>query len=147
MIKDRLENAELYYNLSDRIKEGFLWLKKQDFDNLKTGRYYINSDEIYANVDEYETKQDADYEAHRKYIDIQFMINGEEYIAVTDISNCVQSIDYNEEKDIAFYKADNSFQTLKSGEFLILYPHDAHKPCISINNARHCKKVVVKILI
>ena len=62
MIKDRLENAELYYNLSDRIKEGFLWLKKQDFDNLKTGRYYINSDEIYANVDEYETKQDADYE-------------------------------------------------------------------------------------
>ena len=52
MIKDRLENAELYYNLSDRIKEGFLWLKKQDFDNLKTGRYYIDSDEIYANVDE-----------------------------------------------------------------------------------------------
>jgi len=94
-----------------------------------------------------DTKQDADYEAHRKYIDIQFMINGEEYIAVTDISNCVQSIDYNEDKDIAFYKADNSFQTLKSGEFLILYPHDAHKPCISINNARHCKKVVVKILI
>lgn len=144
MIKDRLENAKTYYSLSDRIKKALEWLRNNDLNSLDCGRYYIENENIFANVDEYETKTDAKYEAHRKYIDIQYMVKGKEYIGVTDIKNCTTCIEYNAEKDIEFFEAIDEFQTLKTGEFLILYPHDAHKPCINKEKSL-CKKIVVKI--
>ena len=121
-------------------------MKENASKDLECGRYYIDEDNIYANVDEYETKTDGKYEAHRKYIDIQYMIKGEEYIGVTDINNCKTCIEYDEEKDLEFFTADNEFQTLKKGEFLIFYPQDAHKPCINKDKIK-CKKVVVKVRI
>ena len=146
MIKDRLENAKTFYSLSDRIKKGLEWLKNNDLNSLDCGRYYIEEDNIYANVDEYETKTDAKYEAHRKYIDIQYMVEGEEYVGVTDLNNCTTCIEYDEEKDLEFFNAKDDFQTLKTGEFFIFYPQDAHKPCINKDKIK-CKKVVVKVRI
>lgn len=146
MIKDKLENAETYYTLSESTKKGLTWLKENDLSKLKCGRYYIDAENIYANVDEYETKQEAKYEAHRKYIDIQYMIDGEEFIGVTDIKNCKTCIEYDEERDLEFFDAEDEFQTLKTGEFFIFYPQDAHKPCIR-KEKQNCKKVVVKVKI
>ena len=147
MIKDSIKNAETYYNLSDNIKNGLEWLKKQDFSKFAAGKYIINNDQLYANVDEYETKIDAKYEAHRKYIDIQYLIKGEEKIGVTDISNCKTCIDYDSERDLEFFEAQDEFYTLKEDEFFIFFPHDAHKPCIRLNDTKKCKKVVVKVKI
>ena len=147
MIKDRLKNAETYYTLSDGIKKGLQWLAESDLKTLEKGKYFIDNDDIYANVDEYETKENADFEAHRKYIDIQYMVDGEEFIGVTDIENCKTCIKYDETKDLEFFTAKDCFQTLKNGEFLILFPHDAHKPCITINEKCKCKKIVVKVKI
>ncbi len=147
MIKDRLKNAKTYYLLSEDIKKGLQWLENNNLETLEAGRYYIDNDRIYVNIDQYETKDDANYEAHRKYIDIQYMIKGSEYIGVTDIESCSTCIDYDSDKDIEFFKANNEFQTLKTGEFLILYPQDAHKPCIKNGDKTFCKKAVVKIKI
>ena len=69
--------------------------------NIKDGRYEI-SDCLYANVQTYNTKDDAPYEAHRDYIDIQYMVIGEEQSGVTDYSNCFTKEEYNKEKDIEF---------------------------------------------
>ena len=147
MIKDRLKNAKTYYLLSENIKKGLQWLENNNLETLEAGRYYIDSDRIYVNIDQYETKDVANYEAHRKYIDIKYMIKGNEYIGVTDIENCSTCIDYDNDKDIEFFKANDEFQTLKTGEFLILYPQDAHKPCIKNGDKAFCKKAVVKIKI
>ena len=147
MIKDHLKNAKTYYSLSENIKKGLQWLEANDLENLEPGRYHIDDNNLYANVDEYNTKEDANYEAHRKYIDIQYMVKGKELIGVTDLDNCITCIEYDEDKDLEFFTAKDDFQTLKNGEFLIFFPQDAHKPCINFEGKQKCKKIVVKVKI
>ena len=146
MIKDKLVNAQKYFRISNNIKKGLEWLKSGELTNIPDGKYYIDGNKIYANVQTYETKEDADYEAHRKYIDIQYIIKGKEYIGVVPYNTCKTVEEYNSEKDIEFLSCDNElpYQFLKEGEFLILYPEDAHKPSIMIEKKQTVKKVVVK---
>lgn len=149
MIKDRLENAELYYGISNNLKLGFEWLKNNDLTNIDSKKYIIN-DKIYANVQEYSTKNDALYEAHREYIDIQYVVKGAEKVGVCNKSFCKTVESYNPEKDIEFMEntLNDEWQTLNKGEFLVLFPTDAHKPSINIeNSSQNVKKVVVKVAI
>ena len=102
MIKDILDNAETYYGISENLKTGFEWLKNNDLESIKNGRYVIN-DNVYANVQDYTTKDDALYEAHKEYIDIQYMVKGKELIGISDIKNCKIREPYDSDKDIAFF--------------------------------------------
>ena len=145
MIKDRLENAKIYYGLSERIKKGFDWLINTDFTQIQDGRYEID-ERLYANVQTYNTKEDALFEAHREYIDIQYILKGEEKIGIVNYNNCKSEIPYKIEKDIEFLNsADGEWISLKEGEFMILYPQDAHKPSINLHEKSKVKKVVVKV--
>ena len=147
MIKDKLSNSKIYENLG--LKQGFEWLKSQDLANIECKKYLINGDNLYANVQEYYTKDDAKYEAHKNYIDIQYMIKGQETIGVTDIENCIVSVEYDKEKDIEFLdcNAEEEYVRLEEGQFIILYPQDAHKPSIDCKGKNFVKKVVVKVKI
>ena len=137
MIKDKLNK---------RILEGLNYLSSTDFVNVEDGRHEL-TDYMYANIQTYQTKEDALFEAHRDYIDIQYIISGEEKIGVTDYSNCTEAIAYDKEKDIEFLNGEGEYYPLKEGEYMILYPQDAHKPSISLNNQSTVRKVVVKVLI
>ena len=149
MIKDTLKRAETYYSISENLKKGFEWLKNTDLENIKPDRYYIDGDKLFANVQEYETKSDAKYEAHRKYIDIQYMIRGKEFAGSTDITNCTTCEEYDSETDLEFLNCnvEENYQTLNEGEFLVFFPQDAHKPSISPNKQLFVKKVIVKVAI
>lgn len=149
MIKDKIENAKIYYPLSKNLEKGLAWLKKTDLKNIPDGKYEIDGTKVYASVQTYETKQDANYEAHKKYIDIQYMITGAEKIGVTHLSNCTTCIEYDEVRDLEFYTLNlkDEYIELSEGIFTILYPHDAHKPSISIDEQTRVKKVVVKVAI
>ena len=149
MIKDKLLNSSVYYSLSERIKTGLSWLESTDLINIADGKYLIDGENVYASVQTYVTKDDAKYESHRRYIDIQYMIDGEEKIGVTDLSNCVSCVEYDSEKDLEFYdiSSEEEYLALEKGQFLILYPHDAHKPSISKKEKLTVKKVVVKVAI
>ncbi len=146
MIKDNLSRAEVYCNISENLKKGFEWIKNNDLKNMSDGRYQIDENN-YANVQTYLTKDDAPYEAHRDYIDIQYMISGEELSGVTDYSNCSVEEKYNKEKDIEFLfcKSQEEFHKIKEGEFFVFFPHDAHKPALKVNLNKTVKKVIVKV--
>ena len=146
MIKDNIMRAETYYGISENLKQGFEWIKNNDLKNMADGRYEI-SDRIYANVQSYLTKDDAPYEGHRDYIDIQYMIDGEELSGVADFSNCETAEAYNKEKDIEFLKCNSEerFYKLSKDEFFVFFPHDAHKPAIKVNENKNVKKVIVKV--
>lgn len=146
MIKDKLQNAKTYYNLSENLKKGFTWLENADLENITDGRYEIDGNSVYASVQTYETKLDAKYESHRNYIDIQYMIKGFEKIGVTDLSNCETCIPYDSERDLEFYdiNCNEEYLELSEGTFVVFYPHDAHKPSIAIDKQAIVKKVVVK---
>ncbi len=146
MIKDSLKRANTYYGISENLKTGFEWIKNNDLKNMPDGRYEI-TDKIYANLQSYLTKDNAPYEAHREYIDIQYMVTGEELSGVTDYSNCSTTEQYNKEKDIEFLKnnSNEQFHQISEGEFFVFFPHDAHKPAIKIRENKKVKKVIVKV--
>ena len=105
MIKDTLLNAEVYYGLSEGIEKGLEWLLVTDFGSIPDGRYVIDGNKVYANVQSYETKLDALYEAHRDYIDIQYMISGVEKIGVVNYEKCEVVEEYDKENVILLGKA------------------------------------------
>lgn len=147
MIKDNLENGKTYYKLSENLKKGFEWLKKSDLKSMPDGKYIIDREKVFANIQTYTTKDDAPYERHLKYIDIQYMILGKEIVGVTNYKNCSTIETYNPEKDIEFLTNNDvdNLQILEEGDFLVFFPQDAHQPALKFNQNQTVKKVVVKV--
>lgn len=147
MIKDKLENSQTYYGISENLKKGFEWIKNNDLKTLPDGKYKIEGENIFANVQSYDTKDTAPYEGHRKYIDIQYMIRGREKVGITDYKNCSTIEEYNVDKDIEFLKNNNSdfYEILDEGNFLVFFPQDAHQPALNPDKKLNVKKVIVKI--
>ena len=147
MIIDVLENIEKYSSINHRFKTAFDFIKNTDFINLPCGRYEIEGANIYANVEEYITKLKSKPEYHKKYIDIQLVVKGEENIGYCDISEIKNSEPFDNQKDIGFLEAKVDFIKMSPKNFMILFPNDVHQPCIAINEPQTVKKVVVKVKI
>lgn len=151
MIFDRLKNCEKYYILDDRLKKGFEFLKKTDLKTLADGRYEIDKDRVFANVQTLTTKKKElkKWEAHRSYLDIQYLIKGSECMGFGITSDFKKVIEpYNAEKDIEFLDGgDFNYINLKEGDFVIFYPDDTHAPMLSVENDIEIKKVIVKVLL
>lgn len=143
MIYDNIENIDLY-NLDTSAVE-FI---KQLTPETECKKHIIN-ERVYANVEEYTTKENGFFEAHKKYIDIQILLKGEEIIECTAVKPLKIKDEYDCERDIAFYfdgDSDAAKIKLSNGLFTVLYPHEAHKPQLTFKTEQKVKKVVVKIL-
>lgn len=94
-------------------------------------------------------KEDCFFESHKKYIDIQYIFEGEEIMEVDNIKNLNVSKEYNEDLDYAkyFQNKNSSSLIIKQNELAIFYPNDAHMPCIRIDENKKVIKAVFKILI
>lgn len=151
MIIDKLQNAKFYYGLGENFQKAFEFLKNTDLKSLENGKHLLDGENLYVSIDDYDTKPEnlGKFEAHRKYVDIQYIISGSEKLGYTDIENCTPVTDYDEEKDIVFLEnnEENRFAYANEGDFLIFAPQDAHMPCISQEKPSHVKKAVVKIKI
>ncbi len=149
MIIDSLDNAKYYRNLSERLNKGLEFLEEVDFATIEPGRYNIDGDNIYAMVQEYNTKEpeNARPETHERYIDIQYIDSGSEYMGYAPLEDQEISQAYNPEKDVCFYNAEVSLNRLDEGMFGIFFPNDIHAPGIKIGESKPVKKVVVKVLL
>ena len=150
MIYDKIDNLETYAGISEDISLGLKWLWDVSPD-VENGVHEISS-RVKAIVSEYETKTENEhgYEAHQKYIDIQYLLSGEERIACLPIERLKEIKAYNKEKDAAFYDAVGMKPQellLGNGYFAILLPQDGHMPCLCVNKPKIVKKVVVKVKI
>lgn len=147
MIKDNINNYFKYIeSFSEDIIKGFEFILKTDFNDVADGKHII-SENIFVNIQTYETKSDADFEAHREYVDIQYIISGEEKIGVVKYADCNPLVPYNKKLDIEFLSGNGEFYPLEQSQFMLLYPEDAHKPSISINSSKTVRKAVVKVKI
>lgn len=151
MIFDRIENLGTYLSAHESLTavSGFItdFLSKPHED----GKYVIDGESIYANVSSYTTKprEGALFEAHKKYIDLQLMLDGSEFIGWSPLENVTQeSEEYSKGGDIAFYSGDADINLpLKSGYFTLLFPCDAHMPCIAVDEPARVRKMVIKVKI
>ena len=147
MIIDKIENAHLYKNISERINKSFEYIRTTDLKNLPAGRYPIDGENIFALVSEYQTKSESEgkLEAHKKYIDVQYVISGEELMGYAPLGNQQILETYKEENDIEFYTGDKSFTKVSEGMFAIFFPEDVHMPGISTGKISDVKKLVIKV--
>ena len=147
MIYDNLSNIAIYKGLSTDIYTGLLFLQQANSD-LENGTYLLNS-RVKVIVSEYETKRvnEYGYEAHRKFIDIQCVLIGQEKVCCLPIDRLRETMPYAEEKDAAFYEANSQTQKMLigNGYFAIFFPQDGHMPQLCIYAPQRVKKVVVKV--
>ena len=148
MIIDKLSNSSLYEFKNERLKKAIQFLKSTDLDSLTDCRSEIDDDNIYVIKSTYKTKSkhEAYPEAHRKYIDVQYILSGAEEIGYAPLNSQKLHKEYDEENDYGLYDAECSYITFSKGMFAILFPEDLHKPgIINDTNSENVTKIVVKI--
>jgi len=141
MIRDTIEHIGQYAQAHPLFKTAFEFL--ETYKELDIGKYPLENG-VFALVQRYTAKPitDCRWEAHKKYIDIQYIVKGSEAIGTAYENEMRVTVPYHPDKDIAFYEGEGTMQTLKSGEFVILFPWDAHQPAIGNSEV---EKIVVKI--
>jgi YhcH/YjgK/YiaL family protein len=148
MIIDRIDNAHLYNALHPNFKRAFDYIHQINVETIPAGRYEIDADVMYAMVQEYNTKpkDQGKWEAHRRYIDLQYIVRGAENIGHAKIHQLQQG-EYDANKDFLPLDGDGNFFTLQSGYFVLLLPEDAHMPGLAVASPAPVKKIVVKIAV
>lgn len=150
MIYDNIDNFELYSGISADIRIGLEYLHDLKPD-MEKGVYEL-SPNVKAIVSEYITKDvnEYGYEAHREYIDIQYLVSGTEKICCLPLEYLKETKPYNREIDAAFY-VENALKPqellLGNGYFAVLFPQDGHMPQLCVGKPSSVKKVVVKVKI
>lgn len=130
-------------------KKAFNFLNRKDLADLADGNYPIVGKEVYAAVSSYVpvNRDEKQWEAHRKYADIQMVLTGAEKIGKTQVSKLKVSVPYDPGTDNENLKGKGKFYTAKPGTFFIFFPGDAHKPGIKVHKGagQKVKKIVIKM--
>jgi len=148
VIIDKLANAHLYEGVRPRLKMALDYLRETDLTELPVGEYEIDGDNVFIQIHEYETKssEEARFECHSRYADVQYIIRGEEKMGYTNVEN-TRVVEELKEKDLYFLEtvAEDRF-LVKEGMFALFTPEDAHMPGMYTSAPRPVKKAVVKVL-
>lgn len=148
MIHDRLEKADRYHSLHLDFAHALDFLRGRPLESLPLERIEIAGQSVYAMVSKPKSRSraEAPLEAHRKYIDIQYLISGVEEIGWKSRTRCRQQKEaYDATKDVEFFSdAPDSFATLHPGDFVIFFPDDAHAPLIGTGDLH---KIVIKVMV
>ncbi|HEY1686350.1 MAG TPA: YhcH/YjgK/YiaL family protein [Tepidisphaeraceae bacterium] len=149
MILDRLSNALLYQFANPLIQRGVEFLQSVDVAVLPLGRTDIDGEKLFALTQEYQTREESgcDWEAHRKYIDIQFIVDGRERIDYAPSYQLQMTNPYDAEKDRSNFKGEGSALILSAGMFAIFFPEDAHRPCVAADSVNSVRKIVIKVAV
>lgn len=152
MIFDKMENAKDYFEEYPQMKLVYEFSKKADEEKLADGTYEIDDKKLFATIQSYKTKKQTPemmFEVHKKYIDVQYIVQGIEKIRWAKLQNVsLVKEEYSSGKDIAFYEGNAQFDfTLTKGTFLFLTPNDAHLPGISAEKDVFARKIVFKIAV
>jgi YhcH/YjgK/YiaL family protein len=148
MIIDRLEKASLYQGIHKRLAAAFDYLQKTDLDKVEPGTHEIEGRKVYVMVQQYETKpmEKGRWEAHRKYIDVQYVHQGAERFGYANLLE-LKPGNYDDAKDFLSLegKEKGDFFLVRQGTFVILFPQDGHMPGMAVSIPQPVRKFVVKV--
>jgi YhcH/YjgK/YiaL family protein len=107
-------------------------------------------DIVYVTITDNKPKpfEDTKWEAHRKYIDVQYIFKGKEKMGVAPIAGATEVEPYNDKKDVGFYsipEKDCKYYIARPDSLFIFFPSDAHRPNIKADGYDTDKKIVIKI--
>lgn len=145
MILDHIDRIDAYSHISKHFAEAVNFLQAHKNGDLPVGRYEI-SDSVYAMVQHYETKDPevCAYEAHKRYIDIQYMLKGNECMGWQYLPKMHED-GFDEQKDYLKISGEGQPITVEEGTFVIFFPSDAHQPGMKNGSKAAVEKIVVKV--
>ena len=146
MIVDTLTNRDLYSHISPGIAKALAHLADTDFSQLAVGSY-----ELGGNDYETKPKEIEPFEVHQQYIDVQYVVSGEEEFGYLPLADQIPSKPYFAKHDYAEYdyqsnKEAAAFLPFKAGMFAIFFPNDMHMPGTG-EQPTNVRKVVIKVKI
>ena len=149
MVFGNIRNIEEYTFLESQVKECFDYAREHDLNAYEKGSHVIDGDRLFVNIVEYTTTE-ADnrfWEAHREYLDIHVMLAGPEQIDVNFIDNMEQKEYVPADYFLPMDGDKNGHVVLEDGDFLICYPHDAHRTAVKAGEPAAIKKAIFKVRI
>ncbi len=151
MIFDKLENLKIYENIKPYAEQIVSFIEQVRQKGIVEGQYALDGNRLFAIVQSYETKDwiDGKMEAHEKYADLQYIVDGEERIYVDFSDELEIEEDRTPKEDIIFYKKKENYgyNILNRGKFGYYAPQDAHMPCMKNEEKRAVRKIVFKIAV
>lgn len=151
MIHTTFEDIEGYCSIHSNFKMTFDALKRVSSEAFAKGKHPVDDFRVFINALEYNTKNVSDslMEAHRRYIDVMLMLEGEEkigYMPFREINNVVK--EYSEAGDslMAGLEEGCSWITMKAGDVAIFFPEEAHAPGVNLKAETHVRKLIAKVL-
>jgi YhcH/YjgK/YiaL family protein len=148
MILSTLADAERYFFLHPLIAHAFGFLHGTDLVAMAPGKHAVQGEQLFAIVEACQgrTREEAKLECHRRYIDIQLVLEGVDEMGWKPVADCVEpATDYDAARDIRFFNdTPSSWITTPPGAFCIFFPEDAHAPLVS---SGHIRKVVMKVAV
>ena len=152
MIVTDLEHITEQAALSPALQKAIDFLRQAHPQELSDGRVEIDGDKVYALVQSYETvaTDEPKFEAHRKYLDVQYPASGDKVIGWAFIDRLIVNVPYDEAKDVCLGSVSTHDMTpvrLSSGHLAVLYPTDAHAPKLAVGAPAPVKKIVVKVAV
>jgi YhcH/YjgK/YiaL family protein len=149
MIIDRLANESPLYQLPSRLTRALEYLRATDLRSVALGRHDLDGDHLFALVQEYTTRT-ADqcmWEAHRRYVDVQFVMTGAERMGMASLGQMREREAYDSARDVALFEPGSEFVTIRAGMFAIFGPEDVHSPCHVAGQPGLVRKVVIKAML
>jgi len=147
MVHDRIENAGLYAGLGPRFRIALEWLAANGASCAAEEPVAV-ADGVVARPARYvpHAPDPARFEFHRRFADVQFVAEGEERVLVAPLAETRAVAPFDEAADVGFGSAEGGAVRLRAGEFLVLFPHEAHQPGVAAETgAGKVRKIVVKV--
>ena len=149
MILAHIEDSERYYSLHPLFKQLFDYVKTHDLSQVPAERITLDGERLFINVADASLKSPEEQvlEVHRRYIDVHFPLSSNEVMGWSPLQGLqTESVNpFNEEDDYAVYaETAQTYLTIRPGEFVIVWPEDAHAPIIGEGTLR---KLIAKVLI
>lgn len=148
MIHDRLERAPLYFGAHPGFRAAFEWLGAHAATAEAGMAVPVAGDRVVARPARYvpHAFDPERFEHHRRFVDVQYVAEGEEVVRVGDAAEMRRVGAFDEAADVGFLAGEGEPVRLRAGEFLVLWPHEAHQPGIAPGpEPAGVRKVVVKV--
>jgi len=148
MILTPLDAADAYVTLHGGFAAAIAFLRSADIAKLPPGKHEVDGERLFVLIaeDPGRGRDGAPLEAHRRYIDLQLVVDGVDTMGWRPLSNCRQPHgEFDAAKDIVFFDdAPATWFDVPAGSLAIFFPNDAHAPLAGEGRPR---KAVVKVAV
>jgi biofilm protein TabA len=153
MIVAKLDQIAQQAELFPRLRKGLDYLQNLDPRGLEPGTVEIDGRQVYAMIQTYtsrEVTENPRFEAHRRYLDIQYLVSGTEAMGWAPLDQLEVNVPYIDDRDVMLGTVPAQARTLvpfSAGYAILLFPSDAHGPGLAAGEPEPIVKVVVKVLL